>query len=98
MKYVGCHQYLDVIANNALEILALDCKTQQIVTLKDKQRLRHDVGNKTPLLTIITKSRSTIDINWSLLRGSRLILFKVYSFKKLFLLLNDCTSSKQFSS
>ena len=70
MKYVGCHQYLDVIANNALEILALDCKTQQIVTLKDKQRLRHDVGNKTPLLTIITKSRSTIDINWSLLRGS----------------------------
>ena len=98
MKYVGCHQYLDVIANNALEILALDCKTQQIVTLKDKQRLRHDVGNKTPLLTIITKSRSTIDINWSLLRGSRLILFKVYSFKEVFLLINDCTSSKQFSS
>ena len=51
--------------------LALDCKTQQIVTLKDKQRLRHDVGNKTPplLTTIITKSRSTlsIDINWYLL-------------------------------
>ena len=82
MKYVGCHQYLDVIANNALEILALDCKTQQIVTLKDKQRLRHDVGSKTPLLTIITKSRSTptIDINWSLLRG--LILFKAYLHEK----------------